>query len=127
MPILPPHEANLPRLNAKHALYVKRGIAMMYCLVVIDTQDLDSTNASDTESQFSDFSKEVEHLEEVISLDRQSSDWVNKLQQLDEKACERLEAEQHLTKRQDMHSRVEEACRELEHKLNHIKRCLIDQ
>ncbi|KAG2062768.1 hypothetical protein BDR04DRAFT_1123718 [Suillus decipiens] len=91
--------------------------------VVKDAQDPDSADASDAESQISDSS------EEVVSLDGQPSDWVEK--PLDEKARERLRAEQkdleqHLAKVQDMHRRAEEACRELEHELNHLKRCLVD-
>jgi hypothetical protein len=101
----------------------------MYCSVVKDTQDSDSTDASDAESQSSDSSSEVDPCEEVISLDEQPSDWVEKL--LDEKARVRLKAEQkdlqqHLAKMQDMHRAAEKACIELEHELNHLRGCLID-
>ncbi|KAG2354016.1 hypothetical protein BDR07DRAFT_1495255 [Suillus spraguei] len=136
--------------QAKRALHVKEDVAM-------DTQDSYSTNASDAESQSSDAacqssdaacqssdaacqssdaacqssdsSSEVDTCEEVISLDEQPSDWVEK--PLDEKARVRFEAErkdlqQNLAEMQDMHCRAEKACRELEHELSHLKGRLID-
>jgi hypothetical protein len=108
----------------------------MYCSVVKDTQDSDSTDASDAESQSSDAecqssdsSSEVDTCEEVISLNEQPSDWVEK--PLDEKARVRFEAErkdlqQNLAEMRDMHCRAEKACRELEHELSHLKGRLID-
>ncbi|KAG1884752.1 hypothetical protein F4604DRAFT_1676844 [Suillus subluteus] len=83
----------------------------------------DATGESESESQSFDSS------DEVIALDEKPSDWVNK--PLDKKEWVRLEAElrdveQHLAQMEEMHHRAEEATRELEHKLNHLNRCLMN-
>jgi len=91
-------------------------------------QELYSANKSDSLSNLSESKSELS--DDIITLDECPSGWIKK--PLDKNIWLRLEEElkdleRHLAEMQDMHRRVEDACQELVHALNHLNICLKQQ